>query len=215
MTATEKPPQAREDAVEELVNRNRNWAAAIGREVARKLPPSFDPGDLEQVAMIEMWQRAKLYDPSKMFAANGRGIGFQVYAYQYVRGAVLMSVRRRAFKDNTGDPISPGEVYDAPSAHDIVAAKQHRRNVEGPKQYRQRSWVLAALEDLQPIDAYLVRAIYFHEREVTQVAEKLGMESGQVCGDARKRTQGPGLDTSETRSCTRADDSKPRKTEIK
>ncbi len=181
MTATEShTTTTREQDITRLVEQNRGWAAAIGREVHRKLPPSFDAGDLEQTAMIEMWKRAQLYDPSRMFAPSGRGIAFQVYAYQYVRGAVLMSVRRRAFKDNTGDPIAPGEVYDAPSAHDIVAAKQHRRNVEGPKQYRQRSWVIAALEDLQPIDAYLVRAIYFHEREVTQVAELLGMESGQV-----------------------------------
>ncbi len=158
-----------------MVDENKAWAAAIGREVHRKLPPSFDSGDLEQTAIIEMWKRAQLYD-----AANDRGTPFRAFAYQYVRGAVLMSVRRRAFTDATGDPIDPKAVAEAPDPHEQVAAKQHKKNVEGPRTYRQRTWLLGAINRLKSLDAYMVYAVYIHEREVAQVAELFGMEPRQV-----------------------------------
>ncbi len=176
MTATEShTATARAREIERLVEENKGWAAAIGREVHRKLPPSFDAGDLEQTAIIEMWHRAKLYD-----SANDRGTPFRAFAYQYVRGAVLMSVRRRAFVDATGDPIDPKAVCPAPAPDQVVAAKQHKKNVEGPRQYRQRVWLLGAIDRLKSLDAYMVYAVYIHEREVGEVAERFGMQPQQV-----------------------------------
>ncbi len=157
--------------VEELVERNLEWAAAIGREVQRKLPPSFDAGDLEQVARIEMWNRATLYD-----AHNSRGTPFRAFAYQYVRGACLMSVRRRNWRESTADPIPPRELCAKPLPDQLVAAKQQHKNVDGPRQYRQRTWLLGAVAKLNPLDAYLILTVYIRENEVAAVALRFGME---------------------------------------
>jgi hypothetical protein len=73
-----------------LFEANLSWAAAIAQNVHRKLPPCFDIQDLEQVARIEMWKRSQLYDPQ-----NERGAPFKGYAHVYIRGAVLMSIRRK------------------------------------------------------------------------------------------------------------------------
>ncbi len=183
MTATESPTaearteaqKLRSAAVDALVKENLEWARALAREVHRKLPPSFDPGDLESVALIEMWERAKLYDPD-----NDRGTPFRGFAYQYVRGAVLMSVRRKNFTEATHDPIPLQSVCPSPAPDQVVAAKQQRKNVDGPRQYRQRTWLLTAIDRLKSLDAYMVYAVYIHEREVAEVAKLFGLEPSQV-----------------------------------
>jgi RNA polymerase sigma factor (sigma-70 family) len=83
-----------------LFEKNLEWASIVARNVARKLRPSFEVADLEQVARIEMWKRCQLYDTQ-----NERGVPFQAYAYLAVRGACLMSVRRRAWKEATNTSL--------------------------------------------------------------------------------------------------------------
>jgi DNA-directed RNA polymerase specialized sigma subunit len=63
---------------ERLFHANLEWAAAIARNVARHLPPSFDAGDLIQEAHIELWKRAQQYDSS-------RNDSFQGFAYLPIR----------------------------------------------------------------------------------------------------------------------------------
>lgn len=167
--------RARADEVDAIVNANIDWARALAAEVHRKLPPSFDIGDLESVALLELWERAKLYNP-----ANDRGTPFRGFAYQYIRGAVLMSCRRRHFKDATHDPIHPKALCPAPAPDELVQKKQERKNIEGPRQYRQRLWLIGAIDRLKSQDAYMVYAVYIHEREVADVARLFGMEPRQV-----------------------------------
>lgn len=165
----------RADQVDAIVNEHLAWARALAAEVHRKLPPSFDIEDLESVALLELWERAKLYDP-----INDRGTPFKGYAYRYIRGAVLMSCRRRHFKDATHDPIPEKAICPAPAPDELVLKKQERKNVDGPRQYRQRLWLLGAIDRLKSQDAYMVYAVYVHEREVADVAKLFGMEPRQV-----------------------------------
>lgn len=158
-----------------LFEDNVQWAAAIAQNVWRSLPPSFDVADLTQVAYIEMWKRAQIYRSD-----NERGTPFRSYAYQYVRGAVLMSVRRRAWKDATGEPISPVEIDTKPLPDEQAAAKQRRKNVTGPQHYRQITWLRGAIDKLKPIDAYLVWSVHIVEQDMAQVAERIGMEPRAV-----------------------------------
>lgn len=172
---TENRLATRVPSVDELVEQNQEWARIIARNVARRLPPQFDAGDLEQVALIETWARAQNYDPN-----NAAGTPFRGYAYQYVRGAVLASVRRRAWKDASGEAIKRTDPCEKPAPDKLVEAKQHQRNIEGPKTYRQRVWLRGAIERLKPVDAFLVSRIYLDEREVGAIAERLGMEPRAV-----------------------------------
>lgn len=172
---TENRLATRVPTVDEIVEENQDWARIIARNVGRKLPPQFDPGDLEQVALIETWKRAQQYDPN-----NTAGTPFRGYAYQYVRGAVLASVRRRAWKDASGEAIKRTDPCEKPAPDKLVEAKQHQRNIEGPKVYRQRVWLRGAIDRLKPIDAFLVSRIYIEEREVGAIAERFGMEPRAV-----------------------------------
>jgi len=70
------------------------WARGIAVSVYRRLPPSFDRDDLIQVALIELWKRARMW-------REDSGVPFQGYAHVYVRSAVLMSVRRREYTERT------------------------------------------------------------------------------------------------------------------
>jgi DNA-directed RNA polymerase specialized sigma subunit len=117
-----------------LFRDNLEWAAAVARNVHRKVPPSFDLADLEQVARIEMWKRVLLYE-----ADNGRpgrdphGTPFRAYAHMYVRGAALMFARRRAWKDGTAEAISEREVDPALRPDEQIERRQEAKNVFGPR----------------------------------------------------------------------------------
>lgn len=154
-----------------LFESNLAWAQAIGRHVASKLPPSFDPEDLEQVATIEMWRQSEKYQKN-----NARGTPFRAFAYQAVKGAVLMSIRRRNWKDATAEEIFPTEVSKAPAPDELVAAKQEARK-ERRKHLRRRGWLLGQIGAMSPVDAYLVKRVYLDEADVEQTAQALGMPS--------------------------------------
>jgi RNA polymerase sigma factor (sigma-70 family) len=55
--------------------------------------------DLEQVAGAELWKQTGLYNAS-------RGVPFQGFALAAVRGACLMSVRRRQYADSTMEDVN-------------------------------------------------------------------------------------------------------------
>lgn len=155
---------------EELFQQNIGWARAIARNIARKLPPSFDPGDLEQEALIETWKRAERFDGD-----NERGTPFRAYAYMAVRGAVLMSIRRRAWKEGTAEEISrdaidTGMRPDERIHHHQVEKAARRRHL------RRKAWLLEAIEELPPVDAFLVKRVYCEGAEVENMADMLGME---------------------------------------
>jgi RNA polymerase sigma factor (sigma-70 family) len=170
-----------------LFHDNLAWAAVIARNVHRKLPPSFDLCDLEQVARIEMWRRVQMYDP----ATND---SFQGFAYLPVRGACLMSVRRRAFKEATHESLtiprkgalpdnSNGGMQDAerpvpdtrPNPEQII--QQRERN----SQHRIRLLTLLHLIKTLPVEqAYVIRRVYLNDVDVETVARAWGVPRAQV-----------------------------------
>lgn len=82
-----------------------DWAAGVARQLHHGLPPSFDLDDLTQVAHMAVWHCTKHYDAS-------RGVPFAAYAYRRVKGSVLMSVRRRHYRDATHLPLGRGADAD-------------------------------------------------------------------------------------------------------
>jgi RNA polymerase sigma factor (sigma-70 family) len=82
-----------------LFDEHLNWAVQIGRNIARKMPTAFDPEDLIQAALIGLWKAVQKFNPN-------RGIPFQGCAYLYVRGEIVMHVRRRNWKDAMHDELN-------------------------------------------------------------------------------------------------------------
>ena len=158
----------------QLFERHQKWAIAIARNVARKLPPSFDVSDLEQEALIEHWKRAQLYDQQ-----NIRGTPYQAYAYLAVRGAVLMACRRRAWKEATAEQISEAELDGALQPDAQLMANQEATRTKR-KLSRQRRWLLGAIDELPALDAYLIRRVYVDEVTVEAMAELVCIEKGAL-----------------------------------
>lgn len=90
-----------------LFQKNLDWAASLARLVHRTLPPSFDQGDLIQIAWIELWKRVELYNGNLGDTSKFRG-----YANLYIRGACKMASRRNAYRENTHEELVTAESYD-------------------------------------------------------------------------------------------------------
>jgi DNA-directed RNA polymerase specialized sigma24 family protein len=140
---------------EALFELHRPWAESIGRSVRRGLPPSFDVDDLEQEARIQHWRCVEAFDP-------GRGVPYRAFAYFPIRGAVLMSCRRRNYRDSTHEPLLlfGGAYLDGrPNPEEAVLRREKRRNVTGPHEYRQRVRLRVALALLPAEESDLVRKV--------------------------------------------------------
>lgn len=166
-----------------LFDDNHEWAVAIARQVHRKLPPSFDVEDLEQIARIEMWKRCELYDPF-----NAKGVPFQAYAHVYVRGAVLMHCRRRNWREATHLSLSDavqqaGEVETQPieaPRSPVLDPEQNliekrERKITGQRTQRQSAWLRRAIDELSAMDAYLVKRYHVDGVDLDELAELVGI----------------------------------------
>jgi len=143
-----------DSAAPSLFEEHLEWAANGGRSVARGLPPSFDPDDLQQIAVIEHWRRVELYDGST-------GVPYRAYAYLPIRGAVLMTCRRKHYREATHEELTPiAAPIDSKLRPDeaMLAHEEHIR-MSGPRRYLQRLRVLMSLSCLPAEDAELVRQI--------------------------------------------------------
>lgn len=184
-------------AHDQLFERNRVWAGVIVRNVVRKLPPSFESADLLQVALLEMWKRVLSYDP-----ANLHGTPFQAYAYMAVRGACLMSVRRRNWTESQHQSLTkPREATESDNASlyrnlypagsrfsraseaasmaagplDILINKAERKR-SNDKQSRRRRWLVKQIDKLSPVDAYLITRTFIDEADLDVLAKLQGLD---------------------------------------
>lgn len=161
----------------ELFDGHLDWAAAIARNVHRSLPPCFDAADLIQEAQTEMWRRATLYDPLKSDSGvpsepgpcQLRRCAFEGYAYLAVRGAVLMSVRRRHYTDAQGEAIAPGMACEHPQPEQLLLDRAEGQRARR-RQLRKLHLVEGMLGRLSAIEGYLVQRVYLDGAELEQLA---------------------------------------------
>ena len=160
----------------ELFDRHLAWSRAIARKVHTSLPPSFTVDDLAQEAAIELWKRCQSYDPAK----NNE---FRGYAYLAVRGAVLMSVRRRAFAEATADELDPA----TPAAASQSPAAQYQQAVEErdalEELRRHRRWVRDQLPRFPykaAFDCYCVRRVIVEAMEPSKLSESWGIPEQRI-----------------------------------
>ena len=114
-----------------LFDEHLNWAVSIARNIARKMPSAFDPEDLVQASRIGLWKAVQKFNPE-------RGIPFQGFAYCYVRGEIMMHVRRRSWKEATmHDELTKQEVDPRPLPDEQL-------RIQGDDLTYERSRLLAA-----------------------------------------------------------------------
>lgn len=153
----------------QLFEQNLSWADKVARAVHRSLPPSFELADLEQEARIKLWDCAQRFDTEE-------GVPFQAFAYMAVRGAVLMSIRRRAYISATSEElfdthVDPrGDVESRMKAHYIQQAEDRKR------QRRRKELIEDLLPTLGRADAYLVQRHYLEDVPIEELAATWGEE---------------------------------------
>lgn len=106
-----------------LVAEHLELVEIIARGVARSLPPSFDIEDFIGEGGLALLQAADAYHPS----AHG-GTPFSAFARQRIRGAMLDSVRRRHYAENTRPSIEdvPEVIVFDPIERSIDARRLRR-----------------------------------------------------------------------------------------
>lgn len=153
---------------------NLEWAKKVALRVHRRLPPSFQLADLEQVAIIKMWDRCQRYDPR-----NKAGVPFQAYAILAVRGAVLMSVRRRAWREATADSLDERMVCGKLQPDEEAIAAEARTAREAAVQ-KQKRWLRRQLLKLPVGDRRLFRRHYIDAVAIAALAKEVGMPKKAV-----------------------------------
>lgn len=145
-----------------LFDDNIEWAKLLAARVHRRVPPCFELADLEQEATIEMWKRCQMYDPH-----NKKGAPFRAYAYLAVRGACLMSVRRKAWRekaheslqdlctDDEGNLLQDETPDPRPAPEQQIIEKQVEAKATR-RLGRQRDWLEEETAKLSPGDKYLL-----------------------------------------------------------
>ena len=136
-----------------LFEENLEWADRIARSVRRKLPPSFDLADLQQEARLQHWRCVQRFDTSQ-------GVPYRAFAFFAVRGAVLMSCRRKEYRERTHEELDGYHIDWRPRADQVVLEREERRNVTGPRERRQLAKVREAMDRIPPADARLLRHVF-------------------------------------------------------
>jgi RNA polymerase sigma factor (sigma-70 family) len=107
------------------------FVARLARDVKRLFAPHLDMRDLQQAGAVGLLKAAATYDP-----ALGK---FEAYAYFRIRGAIINSQKRRAYREEscvsleaiTTNGWLPRQigVDDAPLADEVAARAQMRHHV--------------------------------------------------------------------------------------
>jgi RNA polymerase sigma factor (sigma-70 family) len=109
----------------ELIESNLHLVAPLARFLSRQIPSTFELADLVQAGIIGLIQAADSWDCSR--------IPFPLWAKARIRGAMLDSVRRRAWREQAHDEL-PETAAAAPSPEAIAMfherARQLRRALE-------------------------------------------------------------------------------------
>lgn len=107
-----RPGEGYGELTQELSADDLAWAASVARAYAARVPSHFAVDELIQLAQIQVWMERKKYKPEEH-----PGVPFRAYAWQAVRGACRMAVRRRRWNEAFSPSV---EDVDEPEA---LAAK--------------------------------------------------------------------------------------------
>jgi RNA polymerase sigma factor (sigma-70 family) len=178
-----------------LFDDNVPWAKLVAARVHRKVPPCFELSDLEQEATLAMWKQCQRYDPF-----NEKGTPFQAFAYLAVRGACLMSVRRRAWRESQHQQLGGSMAGFSTAANEYKEDRRLKENWiadtrptpeaeaidsqmearESRQIDRQREWLAEEIDKLPPGDKYLFESHHIEGVEIDKIARVVGIPRVQI-----------------------------------
>lgn len=152
--------------VETLMGLHVGWAERFGRGQVKRLPPSFDIEDLVQAARIGLWKAAARYQAEL-------NDSFRAFASTYVRGEVMMAVRRRNYTEAVHEEL--GEERCGGETPETLRARGERIEEAG-----------RLLARLGGKDRRILSLVYIDEVPVPQVARRLRVSEAAAYGLVRK-----------------------------
>jgi RNA polymerase sigma factor for flagellar operon FliA len=166
------------------VEQHLEWAHAIAAAVARRLPTWFTLEDLMGPAEIGLIQAASRYDAAKNDSFRG-------YAQRRVYGACIASIRRREYKER--GHLSLEDVTDFRYTGARENSDRSGDNFElqipaggpGTDERAQvaitRRVVVERVRELPPAHARVMRAHYFRNMTLIQIAKEMDVTEAWVC----------------------------------
>ncbi len=151
-------------ANEHLIAQHLPWARNLARRAARKLPPSVDLEDLEQIASVALMRCAAEYSDQP---AQGyrRPTPFTVFAWRPVYYACLMAYRGRHYRDVTHAEL-PARTEATVNTEQGAARSQTLEAL---------SAVVLSLPDVQ---AAVLSLHYFEGYSIAEAARELRVSEG-------------------------------------
>jgi RNA polymerase sigma factor (sigma-70 family) len=159
------PPKSPANALrDQLIESHTDLVAKIARNIAMRLPRSFDFEDLRGCGYIGLVQAADRWDAT-------RGVPFAYYAARRIRGEILENVRRRHWTANTMYEMTP-EVLEIPGAT--------AESVEAPIDIGKRRKVLAAAKGGLNAEERATFEVYFERGgKLTDIGERFGVSQNK------------------------------------
>ena len=99
---------------------------------------------------------------------------FESYAFMAVRGAVLMTARRRKYRDATAEELHDKHVDPQPRPDQTAVTTDDQRREW------QLQWLQSALRELPPDQAEIVCGIYFEGADPDELAARMGLTACQL-----------------------------------
>jgi RNA polymerase sigma factor (sigma-70 family) len=152
-----------------LAEEHLDLVASIAKAIACSLPACFDFEDLRSVGYLALLRAATNYDP-----VRHAGVPFSGYARPMIRGAIIDSVRRTNWRENTRpglddtDPPSYTPEFDAAIDEETQAKRVH-----------------VAINRLKPKIGRVVRQHYIDGKRLVDVARELEVCDSRVSQMAR------------------------------
>ncbi|MES2136973.1 MAG: sigma-70 family RNA polymerase sigma factor [Pseudomonadota bacterium] len=170
-------------ARDELIKQYLDLVPPIARHVQTQLPPSFEIDDLIGEGYLGLMQAAARYRPRRH-----NGTPFSAFARPRIHGAMVDSVRRKAWRENTACPIEDApEGVSQPLRPYLIkynaGAPRRRRPVmqfPGFDLRRLPKPLAVALQRLPARQRAVLRAFYGDCETTETVARLLGLTVPQV-----------------------------------
>jgi RNA polymerase sigma factor for flagellar operon FliA len=152
-----------EDVRNDRIETHMHLVPPLAKRIRRRLPPTFELDDLKSAGYLGLLHAAETYKPTTQ-------VPFHVYARYKIRGAILDSVRRRAYRNGKEElpgaaPYCAKEIAikrnEEFSSERVVANTDNSRAVSG------------AIEEL-PADERTVLVMHYEDRlSIAEVADQM------------------------------------------
>jgi RNA polymerase sigma factor for flagellar operon FliA len=168
-----------------LIEAHLKLVPPIARRVKKLLPPSFDLDDLISEGHVGLTQAATRYR-----SEQHNGTPFSAFARPRIHGAMVDSVRRRAWIENTANPLEDApEPVDTPVLPFLIGGSEEpvlrRGRPVALRPARLPKRLAAALRRLPVRQRAILGAFYAEDWSVGQIAELLGLTPAQVAAEHR------------------------------